>query len=102
MDTYSDYYYSATQYAASFDSAERIELQFLDSSGHIETSTRGLNAGTAPGTPEIRRALETGKTDIYEGRDPATGEKILGRVVPAQLRGDDRRRDAIRHGDAPH
>lgn len=87
MDTYSDYYYSATQYAASFDSAERIELQFLDSSGHIETSTRGLNAGTAPGTPEIRRALETGKTDIYEGRDPATGEKILAVSCPLNFAG---------------
>ena len=87
MDTYSDYYYSATQYAASFDSAERIELQFLDSSGHIETSTRGLNAGTAPGTPEIRRALETGKTEIYEGRDPATGEKILAVSCPLNFAG---------------
>lgn len=87
MDTYSDYYYSATRYAASFDSAERIELQFLDSSGHIETSTRGLNAGTAPGTPEIRRALETGKTDIYEGRDPATGEKILAVSCPLNFAG---------------
>lgn len=87
MDTYSDYYYSATRYAASFDSAERIELQFLDSSGYIETSTRGLNAGTAPGTPEIRRALETGKTDIYEGRDPATGEKILAVSCPLNFAG---------------
>ena len=87
MDTYSDYYYSATRYAASFDSAERIELQFLDSFGHIETSTRALNAGTAPGTPEIRRALETGKTEIYEGRDPATGEKILAVSCPLNFAG---------------
>ena len=51
MTSYSDYYRSATLYAASFEDADRIELQFLNRYGRVEASTTGLQAGTVPGTP---------------------------------------------------
>ena len=59
MSSYSEYYRNASLYAASFDST-RIELQFLNLYGRVDNSTQGVAAGTAPQTPEIARALESG------------------------------------------
>ena len=59
MSSYSEYYRNASLYAASFDST-RIELQFLNLYGRVDNSTQGVAAGTAPQTPELARALESG------------------------------------------
>lgn len=48
MIGYKEYYRSATLYAATFDDRDHIELQFLNSSGRVEVTTRGLTAGTIP------------------------------------------------------
>ena len=58
MTSYREYYRSATVYAAAFDDSDRIELQFLNSAGRVEVTTRGVTAGTYPGTPEILAAVE--------------------------------------------
>ena len=65
MSSYSEYYRNASLYAASFDST-RIELQFLNLYGRVDNSTQGVAAGTAPQTPELARALESGS--IGDGR----------------------------------
>ena len=77
MTGYKEYYRSATLYAATFDESDRIELQFLNSAGRVEVTTRGLTAGTYPGTPEIARAVESGTVQDFVGRDEATGERII-------------------------
>ena len=77
MTDYKEYYRSATLYAATFDDSDRIELQFLNSVGRVEVTTRGLTAGTYPGTPEIARAVESGTVQDFVGRDEATGERII-------------------------
>ena len=77
MTGYKEYYRSATLYAATFDESDRIELQFLNSAGRVEVTTRGLTAGTYPGTSEIARAVETGTVQDFVGRDEATGERII-------------------------
>ena len=77
MTGYKEYYRSATLYAATFDGSDRIELQFLNSAGRVEVTTRGLTAGTYPGTPEIARAVESGTAQDFVGRDEATGERII-------------------------
>ena len=87
MTNYSDYYRNATLYAASFEDADRIELQFLNRYGRIEASTSGLQAGTAPGTPEIERAIRSGKRESYNGEDPQTGETILAVCCPLEFNG---------------
>ena len=87
MTNYSDYYRSATLYAASFEDADRIELQFLNRYGRVEASTTGLQAGTSPGTPEIEKALRSGKTESYNGADPRTGETILTVCCPLEFNG---------------
>ena len=76
MTGYKEYYRSATLYAATFDESDRIELQFLNSAGRVEVTTRGLTAGTYPGTPESARAVESGTVQDFVGRDEATGERI--------------------------
>ena len=77
MTGYKEYYRSATLYAATFDDSDRIELQFLNSSGRVEVTTRGLTAGTYPGTSEIARAVESGTVQDFVGRDAVTGERII-------------------------
>ena len=77
MTSYREYYRSATIYAAAFDDSDKIELQFLNSSGRVEVTTRGVTTGTYPSTPEILRALESGTVQDYIGRDSVTGERIL-------------------------
>ena len=73
MSSYSEYYRNASLYAASFDST-RIELQFLNLYGRVDNSTQGVAAGTAPQTPEIARALESGSIEVFSGKDPVTGD----------------------------
>ena len=77
MTGYKEYYRSATLYAATFEDGDRIELQFLNSSGRVEVTTRGLTAGTYPGTSEISRAVESGAVQDFVGRDNVTGERII-------------------------
>ena len=87
MTSYSEYYRNATLYTASFEDADTIELQFLDRYGRVETSTSGLNAGTSPDTPEIARAIISGKSETYSGEDPQTGEMILSVCCPLEFNG---------------
>ena len=77
MTGYKEYYRSATLYAATFDDADRVELQFLNSAGRVEVTTRGLTAGTYPGTPEVARAVESGTVQDFVGLDETTGERII-------------------------
>ena len=87
MNSYSEYYRTASLYVASFDESDVIELQFLNVSGRIETSTRGLTAGTSPGTPEIARAVDSRDVASFSGNDPATGERILAVSSPLVFNG---------------
>lgn len=88
MKSYNEYYRNASLYAATFDAADRIELQFLNPYGRIEMSTRGLLAGTAPKTPEVERALQSGEIEVFRGKDPHTGEQILTACAPLQFNGN--------------
>ena len=87
MESYSEYFRSASVYAASFDNADKVELQFINQYGRIEISTRGQLAGTTPGTPEIDRAIRANDVASYDGRDPLTGEKILAVSAPLHFNG---------------
>lgn len=87
MNSYSEYYRTALLYVASFDESDVIELQFLNTGGRIETSTRGLTAGTSPDTPEIVRTIDSRQVASFQGRDPATGERILAVSSPLVFNG---------------
>jgi len=87
MTSYSEYYRSATMYTATFDSADTVELQFLNQYGRIELSSRGLMSGSRPSTPEVDRALQSGRMESFNGEDPRTGEKIMAVSVPLEFNG---------------
>lgn len=86
-DSYSDYYRTASLYTATFEDSDRIELQFLNNSGRIVVSSRGLSAGSAPGTSEISHALETKEISTFSGRNPATNEPIIAVSSPLTFNG---------------
>ena len=87
MTGYTEYYQMAVQTTDSFEDKDRIELQFIDSSGSVQTSTSGLKAGTFPGTSDIRQAIQDGEMRPYQGRDPETGENILSVSYPLLFNG---------------
>lgn len=87
VSNYNEYYRTARLYTANFDASDRIELQFLSSSGRIETSSRGMTVGASPATPEIERALSSGEICSFSGRDPLTNEAILAVSSPLRFDG---------------
>lgn len=84
---YNSYYQKAVQSAESFEDRGIIELQFISSSGSIDVSTSGLTAGTSPGTPDIRTAIEQNRMEPFQGRDPETGENIMAVSHPLVFNG---------------
>lgn len=77
MTSYEEYYHSATLYANSFEDSDKIELQFLNSKGAVDVSTRSMMIGSAPRTQDVYDALSSGVISSYLGRDNATGERII-------------------------
>lgn len=82
------YYKKAEQSAAAFEDKERIELQFISSSGRIQvSSTSSLTTGTFPGTDDISQAIAQNRMTPFQGRDPETGESILAVSHPLTFNG---------------
>lgn len=77
MHSYDEYYRGAALYSTTFDSRDRIELQFLSADGTVEMTTRSFTTGAQPGTPDVVEALRTGQVGAFTGRDPRTGERII-------------------------
>ncbi len=82
---YSTYYASAKSYVENFSERNRLELQFLSSTGRLNFSSSGLLAGSDPGTQDIAAALSSGETSSWSGRDPETGERIMAVSCPITL-----------------
>ncbi len=82
--TYLEYYQSAYRYTESFEDKDSLELQFVNSRGRVEVSSYGISAGSSPGTADILNALETGKICSWQGKNSATGERILSVSAPVQ------------------
>lgn len=80
--TYAEYYQSACRYTELFDEQDRIELQFVDTSGRIEISSYALTAGTLPGTEDISKALQDKAVSSWRGVNLSTGERILAVSCP--------------------
>ena len=89
MDSgYISFYPKAVQAADSFEDKDRIELQFISSSGRIQVSTSGLTAGTSPGTGDITQAIETAEMAPFRGWDPESGENIMAVSHPLVFHGN--------------
>jgi two-component system OmpR family sensor kinase len=80
--SYSEYYQSAYHFTETFESRDKLELQFINTSGRIVISTYGLTAGMNPGTPDITGAIDSGEVSLWTGYDPNTGEHIMAVSSP--------------------
>ena len=80
--TYSQYYQSAYRYTESFEDKDRLELQFINTRGIVEVSSYGISAGTQPGSPDVRAALEERQMGTWHGRRSGTGEPIMAVSAP--------------------
>ena len=76
------YYEYARTLVGSDQSSDQLEVEFLDASGQIRYSSSDLTAFRSPGTPDISRALSQGKTEVWTGSDPSTGEHIMAATSP--------------------
>ena len=88
MYTRSDYRAAAQQTVNSYEDKGRLELQFLDTTGAVLYSGNDLTAGSTPGTPDIQRALNERTVSPWQGRDPATRERILAASSPVIYQGE--------------
>lgn len=80
--TYAEYYDSAYMYIGSFDDINKLELQFINTSGRIELSSHSMTAGSMPGTQDITDALSTGKISPWDGYSETTGEHLMSVSAP--------------------
>ena len=87
ITSYEEYYTMAYNYTQSFSDKDKLELQFIDENGKIETSSYNFTAGLSPETPDIATALGTGEPDSFVGRDSHTGEKIVAVSYPLSYDG---------------
>lgn len=60
----------------------KLELQFINSSGHIFLTSSGLMTASAPSTEDVGLALKDHKTHVYTGEDDLTGERVMSVTAP--------------------
>ena len=82
------YYEYARTLVGSDQSSDQLEVEFLDASGQIRYSSSDLTAFRSPGTPDISKALSQGKTEVWTGSDPSTGEHIMAATSPLIIDGE--------------
>ena len=80
--TYDQYLSGIRQYALSYEDKDKVELQFIDTSGRIILSTSELTADSVPSTDDADRALWENTVCSWSGDDPMTGERIMSLSEP--------------------
>ena len=84
-----DFYRNAEQQTLEFTEKDKIEMQVLNSSGHILYSSTGLVAGTVPATTDVNQCIETRDLASFTGYDPLTEERIMAVTAPVFQKGSD-------------
>ena len=77
-----EFYGSVYSFTQNYEGKNNLELEFLDSSGEIISSSFGLASGSQPETADVKGALEDTKLTSFQGKDPQTGERILAVSIP--------------------
>ena len=80
--SYQEFYQSCITFAQNFDEKNSMELQFIDTGGHLVASSFTQWSGTSPGTSDITDAIESKDTAVYIGKNPLTGERIMAVSSP--------------------
>lgn len=79
---YNECYASCVLLVQNYERKDRLELQFVDESGHIVASSYGLFADERVATDEIPRALSTRSAVYFVGQNPLTDERIMSVATP--------------------
>ncbi len=80
--SYKEYYQSCINVAQTFEDKNTLELQFINLSGKLVASSYGQWAGTSPETGDVTIAISTKKPAMFNGKNPATGERIMAVSSP--------------------
>lgn len=80
-------YYQYARAVVGDAAGEQLEVEFIDSIGLIRFSSSDLTAFRSPGTPDIAEALSQGRTRVWTGSDPSTGEHIMAASSPLIING---------------
>ena len=79
----SEYLQTANDYVSTFSDKDRLELQILNASGSIDSSTNDLTIpGSYPGTPDVTAAIEQRQQTPWSGTAPDTGERVMSVSAP--------------------
>lgn len=87
VSSYSEYYRVAADLTRTDGDKDKLELQFINSSGRIQASSYGITTGTSPRTADIALAMESGEPRVFQGSDPVTGESIIAVSAPLTFNG---------------
>jgi signal transduction histidine kinase len=80
--SYAEYYDSAFRYTETFIDGDKLELQFMDTSGRVVISSFGVTAGTQASSPEVVQAVKSGKISPWIGRRASTNERVMAVAAP--------------------
>lgn len=80
--SYNEYYQSCVMLTQTFEDKNSMEMQFIGADGSIVASSFGTWAGSAPGTSDIRGAMEERSISVFTGPNPLTGERIMAVSAP--------------------
>ena len=80
--SYNQFYQSCITYATTFENKDNIELQFINTQGQLVASSFGEWAGESPTTSDIATAISTRDIDVFKGKNPQTGERIMAVSSP--------------------
>lgn len=80
--SYNEYYQSCITFAQTFEDKNKLELQFISTGGKIVASSYGQWGGEAPRTADIASAISTQKIEVFCGKNPLTGERIMAASSP--------------------
>lgn len=85
--TESTYLYSARQFINQFEERDRIEVQFLSSTGWVRMTSLMDISGGFPGTGDVSSAIQDRKLSAWTGKDPSTGDRIMAVSAPILYNG---------------
>lgn len=74
-------------YVDSLDDLGAVQLQIIDPNGMIVASSAANWLALPPETPEIISAKESGNAEVFLGKDPNTGERVMAISTPLVYEG---------------
>ena len=78
----SEFFSSCMAYTQNYEDAGNGQLQIVDMDGCIVASSAGNWIGLPPETDEVDKVIRNGTPEVYLGKDPITGSRIMAVSTP--------------------